>query len=83
MVDQSTQSNVSKAVGLLVAAGATWAGRKVVGILWSRITGHTPPKPEDEGDARMSEVAITAALTAAVAGLARVFATRLTARFLS
>jgi len=83
VVDESKQSTVSKVVGLAVAGGAAWAAQKVVTAIWRRATGHTPPKAEDEGDAGMSEVAIAAALTGAIAALARVLATRGTAKFLS
>lgn len=83
MVDESTQSTISKVVGLAVAGGTVWLAQKAVAAAWNAATGHTPPKPEDEGDAGLTEVAIAAALTAVVASLARVLATRGTARFLS
>ncbi|WP_298455259.1 DUF4235 domain-containing protein [uncultured Cellulomonas sp.] len=83
MVDESTQSTVSKVVGLAVAGGAVWAAQKVVGLVWRRVTGHTPPKPEDDDDPRILEVAVAAALTSLIASLARVLATRGTAKFLS
>ena len=83
MVDESTQSTISKVVGLLVAAGAAWAAQKVVSTAWRATTGHVPPKAEDQGEAGLSEVAIAAAITGAIAALTRVLATRGTARFLS
>ncbi|GAA2720670.1 DUF4235 domain-containing protein [Cellulomonas aerilata] len=83
MVDQSTQSTVSKVVGLLVAGGAAWVAQKAVSTAWRSVTGHVPPKAEDEGDAGLSEVAVAAAITGAIAALTRVLATRATARFLS
>jgi Protein of unknown function (DUF4235) len=81
-VDESTQSTVSKVVGLVVAAGAAWAAQKIVATAWHATTGHVPPKAEDQGDAGLSEVAIAAAITGAVAALTRVLATRGTARFM-
>jgi hypothetical protein len=81
-VDESTQSTVSKVVGLVVAAGAAWAAQKIVTTAWRATTGHVPPKAEDQGDAGLSEVAIAAAITGAVAALTRVLATRGTARFM-
>ena len=83
MVDESTQSTVSKIVGLLVAAGAAWAAQKAVSTAWKAATGHVPPKAEDEGESGLSEVAIAAAVTGAIAALTRVLATRGTAKFLS
>ncbi len=81
-MDESTQSTVSKVVGLVVAAGAAWAAQKIVTTAWRATTGHVPPKAEDQGDAGLSEVAIAAAITGAVAALTRVLATRGTARFM-
>ena len=83
MVDESTQSTVSKVVGILVAAGAAWVAQKTVSTVWRATTGHVPPKAEDQGDAGLSEVAVAAAITGAIAALTRVLATRGTARFLS
>ena len=83
MVDKSTQSAVSKAVGLLVAGGAAWVAQKTVSTAWRAATGHVPPKAEDDGDAGLAEVAIAAAITGAIAALTRVLATRGTARFMS
>ena len=82
MVDESTQSTISKVVGLLVAAGAAWVAQKAVSTAWQAATGHVPPKAEDQGDAGLSEVAIAAAITGAIAALTRVLATRGTARIL-
>ena len=82
MVDESTQSTVSKVVGLLVAAGAAWVAQKAVSAAWRATTGHVPPKAEAEGEAGLSEVAIAAALTGAIAALTRVLATRGTAKII-
>ena len=82
MVDESTQSTISKVVGLLVAGGAAWVAQKAVSAAWRAATGHVPPKAEDDGDAGLSEVAIAAAITGAIAALTRVLATRGTAKFL-
>ena len=82
MVDASTQSTVSKIVGLLVAAGAALVAQKLVSAAWRASTGHVPPKAEDDGESGLSEVAIAAALTGAIAALTRVLATRGTAKFL-
>ena len=83
MVDDSTQSAVSKAVGLLVAGGAAWVAQKSVSTIWKAATGHVPPKAEDEGGAGLWEVATAAAITGAIAALTRVLATRATARIIS
>jgi hypothetical protein len=82
VVDKSTQSTVSKVVGLLVAGGAAWAAQKIVSTAWRAATGHVPPKAEDDGGAGLAEVAIAAAITGAIAALTRVLATRGTAKII-
>lgn len=82
MVDESTQSTVSKVVGLLVAGGAAWLAQKTVSAAWRRATGHVPPKADDDSGAGLAEVAIAAAVTGAIAALTRVLATRGTARIM-
>src|SRR3712207_8045112 len=55
-----------------VAAGAAWVAQKTVSTAWRAATGHVPPKAEDQGDAGLSEVAVAAAITGAIAALTRV-----------
>lgn len=83
MADEQTQSTVAKVTGLVVAGAVAWAAQKAVGAIWNAAVGHQPPKPEDESDARLGEVVAAAAITSAVVALARVFATRGTAKFVS
>ena len=52
---------------------STWRGRPK--------TGHKPPKADDQGDAGLAEVVVAAAITGALVAMARVLATRGTARF--
>ena len=76
------ESMVARGVGLAVALGAAWVAQQVVSAGWRAVLGHKPPKPEDEGDTRFGEVAVAAAITGAVIGLARVLATRGAAKFI-
>ncbi|HEY0187285.1 MAG TPA: DUF4235 domain-containing protein [Cellulomonas sp.] len=81
MADEQTQSTLAKVAGLIVAGAATWAAQKAVGAVWKAAVGHQPPKAEDDGGSRLGEVVAAAAITGAVVALARVLATRGTARF--
>jgi hypothetical protein len=76
------QSLISKVAGVVVALVAAWAAQQIINSVWTRTVGHKPPKPEDPGDARFAEVAAAATLTAAIVALARVLATRGTAKYL-
>ena len=80
MDDKETM--VAKAIGLAVALGAAWAAQQLVSGLWRVTLGHRPPKAEDEGDHRMSEVLLAATITGAVVALSRVLATRGAAKFI-
>lgn len=81
MTDEQTQSTLAKVTGLVVAGAVSWAAQKAIGTAWKAAFGHQPPKPEDDGDSRLGEVVAAAAITGAVVALARVLATRGTARF--
>lgn len=76
------QSMIAKLVGLATALVAAWAAQQLISGAWKMALGHTPPKPEDEGDVRFAEVAAAAAITGALVALSRVLATRGTAKFL-
>lgn len=79
---ETKQDLQAKAAGLTVALGSAWVARELISRLWQKGLGHTPPKPEDPGDARWGEIAAAAALTGAVVALARVAATRGAARWI-
>lgn len=76
------QTTIAKVVGIGVALGAAWAAQQLINGLWRAALGHKPPKAEDEDDVRFAEVAAAAAITGAVVALARVLATRGTAKLL-
>ncbi|QTE29336.1 DUF4235 domain-containing protein [Pengzhenrongella sicca] len=80
MAEQSTQTTISKIVGALAAVAAAWVAQKIVATAWQAASGHTPPKPDDDGDAGLAEVAAAAMVTGAIVSLVRVLATRGTAR---
>lgn len=82
MREAEKQSLISKVVGIGVALAAAWAAQKLINSVWTKTLGHTPPKPDDPGDARLAEVAAAATLTAGLVALARVLATRGTSKYL-
>lgn len=77
------ESMAAKVAGLLTALVAAWLAQKIIEAVWRRALGHNPPKPEDEGDARLAEVAAAATITGAAVALSRVLATRGTAKVLA
>jgi len=81
MVDKPSTPLLAKAVGLATAAAAAWIASQAVTQGWKATRGHKPPKAEDPGDAGLAEIVAAAALTGALVAVARVFATRGTARF--
>ena len=82
MADTNTNM-IAKATGVIAAIGAAWAAQKILASAWKAATGHTPPKPEDEGDVRFAEILVAAAISGAIVALFRVLATRGTAKYLS
>ena len=82
MADTNTNM-IAKATGAIAAIGAAWVAQKILASAWKAATGHTPPKPEDEGDVRFAEIAAAAAISGAIVALFRVLATRGTAKYLS
>jgi H+/gluconate symporter-like permease len=82
-VADKKESMAAKVAGLLTALVAAWLAQKIIEAVWRRALGHNPPKPEDEGDARLAEVAAAATITGAAVALSRVLATRGTAKVLA
>ena len=82
MREAEKETLVAKAAGLAIALAAAWLAQQVIDRGWKAVLGHTPPKPENPGDARLGEIAAAATITGAVVALARVFATRGAARLI-
>lgn len=76
------ESVPAKIVGGIAALVAAWAVQKLIDKSWQRVTGHSAPKPEDEGDNRFSEIVAATAVSGALVAIARVLATRGTAKFI-
>ncbi len=82
MADEKTNM-IAKAAGIGAALAAAWLAQKLLASVWKAATGHTPPKPEDEGDVRFAEIAAAAAISGAIVALFRVVATRGATKLLS
>lgn len=81
MSDIKSQSIVPRLVGTAAALAAAWIVQQGLAQAWKAKTGHKPPRPDDDSDAGVAELVAAAALTGALVGVARVLATRGTARF--
>lgn len=82
MVSDKKESVAAKIIGGVAALVAAWAVQKLIDKSWERATGHAAPKPEDEGDTRLSEIVVATALSGALVAIARVLATRGTAKII-
>ncbi len=80
MADDSSPSTLAKLAGAGAAVVAAWAAQRAVALVWTGAAGHRPPKADDDLEGRFAEIAAAAALTAAAAAIARVYAARGTAR---
>ncbi len=82
MADEK-QTMIAKVAGIGAAFAAAWLAQKLLASAWKAATGHTTPKPEDEGDVRFAEIAIATALSGAIVAVVRVVATRGAAKYFS
>ncbi len=81
MDDSKSQSIVAKLVGAGTALAAAFVVRKIIAQAWQAKTGRKPPEADDPGDAGLAEIVAAAAITGALVSMARVLATRGTAKF--
>ncbi len=81
MADDKTPSTLAKITGAVAALAAAWVAQKAITAAWKATAGHEPPKPEDDTDSGLGEIAAAAVLTGALVALSRVLATRSTAKF--
>lgn len=77
------ESLAAKLMGVVAALAAAWLAQRLIDLVWTRVLGHKPPKPEDEADARFAEIAAAAAVTGAAISFSRVLATRGAAKLLT
>lgn len=73
---------VTKVAGAGIAFAASWVVQKLIGAAWRGATGHQPPADDDDG-AGLVEILLAAAITGAAVALARRFAARSTAKYIS
>ncbi|PWD50912.1 hypothetical protein C8046_09860 [Serinibacter arcticus] len=76
----SSSSN-QKIVTTLAVMAAGFAATKALDLVWRRVTGHRPPSQED--DATVRELVMFAAVSGALAALARAGTTRAVTRYIA
>lgn len=79
-MSDTKQTITAKLVGFAATFAAAWVAQKIIDTSWTKATGHKPPKPEDDEDSRLSELAVAAVVSGAVIALSRVLAMRGAAR---
>jgi hypothetical protein len=72
-----------KLVGTIATAGAVFAARKLATIAWTRATGKVPPTDPADPAVRLGEAAAWAVVVGITVEMARLFASRATARRLN
>lgn len=73
----------AKLAGTLATAGAVFVARKLVTVAWTRVTGKVPPTDPADPAVRLGEAAAWAVVVGITVEMARLFASRATARRLN
>jgi hypothetical protein len=72
-----------KLVATIATAGAVFVARKLVTVAWTRATGKVPPTDPSDPAVRLGEAAAWAVVVGITVEMARLFASRATARRLN
>lgn len=72
----------NKIVTTLAVMAAGFAATKALDLVWRSVTGHKPPTNDDQ-ESSVREIVIFAAVSGALAALARAGATKAAARYLA
>ena len=73
--------NQQKIVQTLAVMAAGFAATKVLDLVWRKATGHRPPTVGNDDDSTLREIVVFAAVSGALAALARAGAGRAAARW--
>jgi len=65
-----------KVLGALAAAAGAFAARKLITVIWKKVTGKEPPDKPENLDHSISEALAWAVLSGTAVGVARVLAQR-------
>jgi hypothetical protein len=79
MSKKSSDAN-RKLVAALATTGAVFLARKVITLVWTRVTGKQPPTDPSDTSVTIPESLIWAAIAGITIEAARIFATRATIR---
>ncbi|WP_300613488.1 DUF4235 domain-containing protein [Trebonia sp.] len=79
MSKKRSDSN-GKMVAALATTGAVYVARKVIAVVWTRVTGKQPPTDASDPSVSVAEALIWAAVAGVTIEAARVFVTRATVR---
>jgi hypothetical protein len=72
-----------KLAGTIASAGAVFVARKLATVAWTRATGKVPPTDPADPAVRLGEAAAWAVVVGITVEMARMFASRATARRLN
>ncbi|WP_108718833.1 DUF4235 domain-containing protein [Miniimonas sp. S16] len=74
--------NQQKIVQTVAVMAAGFVATRVLNLVWKRVFGHKPPGTvDDEQDSSLREIVLFAAVSGAIAALARAGATKAAVRF--
>ncbi|HEY2505117.1 MAG TPA: DUF4235 domain-containing protein [Streptosporangiaceae bacterium] len=74
------QGGANRAIGALAGAAAAFAARKLINVVWKKVTGKEPPEHPEDPQVALSEALIWGVLVGAGVHVARLLATRATSR---
>ncbi|WP_454296691.1 DUF4235 domain-containing protein [Salana multivorans] len=72
-----------KIVRILATMAARFVATRLLDLTWRAITGHKPPVDGEEEGSSLREVVIFAAVSGAIAALARAYASRGATRYIA
>ncbi|MBN8881642.1 MAG: DUF4235 domain-containing protein [Salana multivorans] len=75
--------NQQKIIQTIAVMAAGFAATKLLDLTWKAVTGHRPPVNGEEDGSSLREVVMFAAVSGAIAALARAFAGRAAKRFIA
>jgi hypothetical protein len=74
------KGNANRAIGALAGAGAAFAARKLINLIWKKVTGKEPPEHPEDPQVALPEALVWGVVVGAGVHVARLLATRATAR---
>lgn len=75
--------NQQKIIQAVAVMGAGFVATKLLDVAWKMVTGNKPPLDDADDHAPIREIVLFAAISGALAALARTFASRQAQRFVA